>query len=186
MGFWNRGAERKAQEETSAAAAAESELRQSLIEDVMNASQAAWKEERKRQHPDETTRFRKTEDTAWIKENEGGTNMRKNEDGSYEADLLAIDSASALPREYKADTERNAMIAVGAILNAAKNGRTPDDAFIDEVAALIHVRWLDVHRNDSYTTEEQKLPFAEMGENEKNKDRDFVRLAIATYDAKKK
>lgn len=186
MAFWNKGQEGNAQAAASEQGAAEGELRAAMLTGIMDKSQAAWKADRLAKSPEETTRFRKTKDTAWIKANEGTGLLRKNDSGEHEADLLGIDAAQELPREYKADTERSAMIALGAVINASREGRTLDDAFIDEVATVIHVRWLDVHGNDEYTTPEQKLPYAELSEAEKDRDRLFVRFAIEEYEARKK
>jgi hypothetical protein len=68
---------------------------------------------------------------------------------------------------------------VDQVLNAQTEGRALDNAFIEQAADAAHVSWLE--RNGSWAPAHQKLPYAELSEEEKEKDRVFVRRAIEAY-----
>jgi hypothetical protein len=52
-----------------------------------------------------------------------------------------------------------------------------EEAFVEEAAAAVHDGWLV--RNSRQAQEHQSLPYADLCESEKEKDRYFVRAAIA-------
>lgn len=87
-----------------------------------------------------------------------------------------------LPAARRADTLASAQPAVDEvrkeIARAKKEGSGPvfDATFIDRVATMIHVGWLE--RNGTTATNEQKEAYAALSDTEKEKDRLFVELAI--------
>lgn len=83
---------------------------------------------------------------------------------------------SELPPSWQTENERGATVAVDLVLTAVAEGHALDEAFVEEASAKVHVAWLE--RNGDYATDVQKLPYSELPEDEKERDRVFVRAAI--------
>lgn len=108
---------------------------------------------------------------------------RKNEDGSYEprmkddgqggeVDIANTDYAD-LPEKWQAENRASA----DHVVNLLRDEQAPADQDPMEWAAEeVHKSWLD--RNGSWAPEEQKLPYTQLSEEEKQKDRDVVQAAL--------
>ena len=51
---------------------------------------------------------------------------------------------------------------------------------VGRAASEIHDKWLE--RNGSWARDDQKVPFAQLSEEEKNKDRDQIRILLNSLD----
>ena len=91
--------------------------------------------------------------------------------GQKEVDI-ANTPYSALPSDWQEENKASAEIAVAEVIKTL-------DAFIESVAALIHTEW--VARNGTWASEELKKPYLALPEDEKEKDRQFVRRALEIY-----
>ena len=67
-------------------------------------------------------------------------------------------------------------IATEAVKMALENDLALDENFIEKVAEIVHIKWLE--RNKSKATEVDKNLYSTLPESEKEKDRIFVREAI--------
>lgn len=85
-------------------------------------------------------------------------------------------SYNELPEDWKGENKASAEVAVDLALDARKDGRALDESFVEEASASIHEKWLE--RNGSWAPEDQKLPYEELSEEEKEKDRVVMRAAI--------
>lgn len=81
---------------------------------------------------------------------------------------------------YQGENKISAEVAIGEVY---KNRNAIDDynreAFIEGASNVMHEKWLE--RNGSWAPPEQKLPYAELSEEEKEKDRVIIRRAIEIY-----
>jgi hypothetical protein len=137
--------------------------RDDLIAAVASAAHEDWRTQYKATNGD-TPRVKKTKDTAF------------NERGITEVDIAAL-SYSELPSDWQAENKAGATCAVDCVLAALEAGRELDDSFIEEASATQHDDWLT--RNGEWAPDEQKRPYSELSEDDKEKDRFFVKQAIA-------
>lgn len=107
---------------------------------------------------------KQTTDAAWIAKN-----------GTDEVDLAQC-AYDELPLDWKFERDAGARIALEAVLRARAEGRDTGEEFVEEVAHLLHVKWLE--RNSDRAGEMQMRAYADMPESEKEKDRCFVYAAL--------
>lgn len=77
-------------------------------------------------------------------------------------------------------------VAMNEVLQAVENGQVLEAAFVEKAGAAVHDKWLErnswvkdpVHGNPA-----QAVPYGELSEEEKEKDRKQVRKAIELYEA---
>lgn len=100
--------------------------------------------------------------------------------GAKEVDI-ANTSFAELPEDWQRENRAAAEVAMNEVFRAAGGGRALDDSFIEEASSVVHEKWLE--RNGEWAPEEQKKPFAELSEEEKEKDRAQVRKAIEIFGA---
>ena len=106
----------------------------------------------------------------------GGYEPRMKDDGKGgEVDIANTDYAD-LPEKWQAE---NKAAALGALRIVTRSHARPDGS-IEQMSALVHEDWLS--RNGDWASAEQKLPYAELSEDEKEKDRVLVRSAIRVLD----
>lgn len=110
-----------------------------------------------------TPRTKKTKDQAFL------------DRGITEVDIASL-SYAELPSDWQAENRAGAECAVDLVLAAAEQHRALDSAFVEQTSATQHTKWLD--RNGAWAPENQKLPYAQLSEDEKEKDRFFVRQAV--------
>lgn len=144
--------------------------RQRLVDAVGSVLHEEWRkgygESAKNKNEDGSVkpRVKKTKDAEWIAAN-----------GKDEVDIYAA-SYAELPEDWKGENKASAEVAVDEILKAQDSGKALNESFIEEASAVIHEKWLD--RNGSWAPVEQNKPYAELSEEEKEKDRVVIREAI--------
>ena len=143
--------------------------RDELVVALASSAHDTWRAPRRIEGTDMyEPRVKPVKDEQWIADHGGVLQMD-----------IANTPYQELPSEWQADNKASAEVATDAVLVAATNGRALDETFIEEVSATVHEKWLE--RNAKFATEEQKKPYAELSEEEKQKDREFVLGAIALY-----
>lgn len=141
--------------------------RDGLVAEVAGQAHEDWRNEWRKQNGDKP-RVKTTRDEAWSTAHSGAT----------EVDIAATTYAD-LPADWQGENKRGAEVVVDAVLAAAQSGRAIDATFVEEAAATAHAKW--VERNGSWAAESLKVPYAELPETEKEKDRIFVRRAVEAH-----
>ena len=103
------------------------------------------------------------------------------QDGKVEIDI-ANTPYGELTDAWKEENRVSAEIAIGEVMRAIKEGRKLDGEFIEEASSFIHDKWLE--RNRDWAPPEQNKPYPELSEEEKEKDRLYVRRAIEMCQSK--
>jgi len=70
-----------------------------------------------------------------------------------------------------------AEVVVDLLHKSTEEGRKLDDVFVEEASAVVHEKWLE--RNGKFAPDEQRKPYPELSEEEKDKDRDQVKMGMA-------
>lgn len=145
------------------------ETKQQLVTKLGSLLHDEWRAPRKQ--PDGTfePRIKGTKDEAW-----------KTAHGKTEVDI-ANTSFADLPSDWQGENRAAAEVAMNEVFAAVESGGLLDAAFIEKASASVHEKWLE--RNGSWAPAEQKKPFAELSEEEKEKDRAQVKKAIEIYEA---
>ena len=120
-----------------------------------------WREESKDYEP----RIKKTKDQAWSQAH----------GGAMEVDI-ANTSYEGLPSEWQGENKISAEIAVTEVEKAVETGTPLDESFVEAASSTLHDKWLE--RNGSWAPPEQNKPYAELSEEEKEKDRVIIRKAV--------
>lgn len=141
-------------------------IKQQLIAEVGSTLHDEWRAPRKKEDGSFEPRVKKTKDEAWAQSH-----------GTQEVDI-ANTSYKDLPEDWKGENKISAEVAVAEIYKVG--GKNLDDAFVDSASAVIHEKWLE--RNGSWAPAEQNKPYAELSEEEKEKDRVIVRKAIQIFE----
>ncbi len=133
-----------------------------------------WRASRYREDlKDYEPRVKKTTDPLW----------QIAHDGKTEVDI-ANTSYGDLPEDWKGENKASAEVTVTEIEKAVQAGVELDDAFVENASSVLHDKWLE--RNGSWAPTEQKKPYAELSEEEKEKDRVIIRKGIEMYKSKEK
>ena len=115
-----------------------------------------------------TPRMKRTSDRAWI---------------ALHGDTAEVDIASAdfesLPSDWQRENREAAQVALALVESASLRRIAIDEVFIETAAADVHRKWLERTGNDA--PEPQRVPYAQLPHEEKNKDRHQVRAAVALY-----
>jgi hypothetical protein len=103
----------------------------------------------------------------------------------YGADSVDIANISyeELPEDLRVENQAAAMEVAKLVLEGIGKKKNLDEKLIEEISAKVHSKWLE--RNVDLASSEQKRPYSELGENEKEKDRSQVRMAISIYESLK-
>lgn len=140
-----------------------------LVEKLAGMAHDEWRASRKIKGMDTyEPRLKETKDKEWIRVHNGTTKVD-----------IANTPYTELPSDWQAENEASAEIAVNEVLDAAMQSLPFDNVFIERVANLLHQGW--VERNKDWAPEELKKPYVELSEEEKEKDRHFVRKAIKIF-----
>ena len=127
-----------------------------------------WRAPRKKEDGTFEPRMKKTKDQVWSQAH-----------GGVEDVDIANTPYDQLPEDWKGENKISAEIAVKEIFKASAEGRDLDKKFVEEASSVLHDKWLE--RNGGWASEEQKKPYAELSEEEKEKDRVIIRKAIERY-----
>jgi hypothetical protein len=110
-------------------------------------------------------RVKETKDVAWIEKH-----------NTNQVDIANTEYAN-LPEDWQAENKASAEVAITAVEQAMNSGVVElNEDFVNKASDIVHQKWLE--RNGEWAPAEQKLPYAELSEEEKEKDRVFVRAAI--------
>lgn len=111
-------------------------------------------------------RLKPTTDQEWIKTH-----------GTSKVDI-ANTSYEDLPVDWKGENRDSAEVSVTIVERALRSGVVDieSEGFLEEASATVHAKWLE--RNGSWAPPEQNLPYEELSEDEKDKDRVMVKAAI--------
>jgi len=125
-----------------------------------------WRKPRYREDSkDYEPRIKKTKDEVWSQAH----------GGAVEVDI-ANTSYEDLPSEWQGENKISAEIAVSEVEKAIEAGLPYDESFVEVASATLHDKWLE--RNGSWALPEQNVPYSELSEEEKEKDRVIIRKAI--------
>ncbi len=139
--------------------------REQLVTAVATVAHDAWKADYLSKNPGKP-RIKKTSDPAFLTR------------GVTEVDIAAL-SYPDLPSDWQKENKLGAEAVVDCLLEAVSKNQPLDADFVESASALAHEKWLE--RNGSWAPANQKLPYDQLTEDEKEKDRFFVRAAIAAY-----
>lgn len=169
--------------ETMPTKEAEEALIQHMMRAVEGGGHEIWRAPRKQEDGTYEPRLKELDlqkDGEWMAANEALVLHRNTKP---EVDIANL-SFEQLPPSRQEDTRESFHYAFEAVLRAAHNGTPHDEAFIDATADTIHERW--VMRNEKSAEPEQLLPYAQLSEEEREKDRKYVRLALEQYEEYRK
>lgn len=78
------------------------------------------------------------------------------------------------------EAEASLFVSAGMVLSAQAHGVPLDDVLTERVASAVHDAWLA--RNHAHASETERLSYGELPEEEKEKDRRFVRAILRIID----
>jgi len=116
------------------------------------------------------TRVKTTTDKEWIKKY-----------GTDQADIAKL-RYPEVSKDWKKSRWLGSKAAVDALSEAKKANKSLDEKFIEYASDIVHNEWLSRNRN---VEEEYKLPYKDLSEDAKEKDRIFVRAALEIYQSEK-
>jgi hypothetical protein len=147
--------------------------REALVEGIASNFHDQWRAPRlNKETGTYEPRVKKTKDAEWSAAHDGATEVD-----------IANTKYSDLPSDWKGENKASAEVAVDLVLQAQGANRVIDAAFIEEASAVIHVKWLE---RNPWAEAHQKLPYDQLSEAEKQKDRDVVNVAIEAAKEKQK
>ncbi|MCO5990316.1 hypothetical protein NE235_29805 [Actinoallomurus spadix] len=124
-----------------------------------------WRAPRRLEDGTFEPRIKSTTDSAWISRH-----------GTDQVDI-ANTRYGDLPADWQKENKESARVAVHLVTDAKKEGvDTGSSDFMESASAKVHDAWLE--RNGEWAPPEQKLPYEELSEAEKEKDRVVVRKAL--------
>ncbi len=145
------------------------EIKQELVTQLGTLLHDEWRAPRKQEDGSFEPKMKTTEDESWIATN-----------GSDSVDI-ANTSFAELPSDWQGENRAAAEVAMGEVFQAVEGGNLLDETFIELASAEVHSKWLE--RNSERAPEEQKKPYEELSEEEKDKDRAQIKKAIELYEA---
>lgn len=144
--------------------------KQELTENLASVLHESWRSNRRTPDGSFEPRLKKTVDTIWIKANQ-----------TDEVDI-ANTSFLNLPFDWQKENLAAAKVAMQEVVTAHEQGIELDSAFVEEASEQVHIEWLE--RNREWAPENQKLPYTQLSEEEKAKDRLQVLKAIEVFQQK--
>lgn len=137
-----------------------------VADDMAKQAHESWAENFRKNNPDQTTRIKEVKgDKAWIEKN-----------GTSKVDILNT-PYDELPQDFKKENFDGSVAALKALNTALKRiaaGKDPVEA-MEKASADVHAKW--VERNP-WADDKLKVPYKDLSEAEKDKDRDFIRTAM--------
>lgn len=119
-----------------------------------------WRASRKLEDGTFDPRIKTTKDVKYIESQ-----------GTDQVDIANTDF-SELPKDWQGENRAAAEVVMKLIFDELRNGGEFAPSFIEQASAKVHDAWLE--RNGAWAPESQKLPYEELSEEEKQKDRDQV------------
>lgn len=135
------------------------------VEELGGLLHDKWRESRRLPDGTYEPREEETKDEGWIKSR-----------GTNKVDIANTDFED-LPSDWRSENRASAYVAMSLIYEAGMSGEKFDSTFIDRASSALHDAWLV--RNGSWSaSEEQKVSFNELSEEEKKKDRAIIREGL--------
>ncbi len=131
----------------------------SLLHDVWRKNR--WRADTNDYEP----RIKITTDAQWSQMNGNATEVD-----------IANTIYTDLPEDWKGENKKSAEVAVTQVEQALRNAIPLDEQFVEIASSALHDKWLE--RNGSWAPPEQNVPYSELSEEEKEKDRVIIRKAI--------
>ncbi len=147
------------------------EKNETMIAELGSLLHNEWRASRKKEDGTFESRQKKTKDQDWILKN-----------GSEEVDIANTDYEN-LPEDWKGENKLSAEVAIHDIQKAVNEKRALNKEFVESASDSLHIKWLE--RNGSWAPPEQNIPYNELSEEEKEKDRVIIRKAIQIFQASK-
>ncbi|MCX6737047.1 MAG: hypothetical protein NTW73_03130 [Candidatus Parcubacteria bacterium] len=147
------------------------EQKRQMVVELGSSLHEEWRAPRKKEDGSFEPRIKKTKDEEWAKEH-----------GTDDIDI-ANSSFVELPTDWQGENKAAAEVAMNEVFLANEKERILDEAFIEEASTVVHDKWLE--RNGEWASPELKKPFAELAEEEKEKDRAQIRKAIEIFKSSK-
>lgn len=132
-----------------------------VIEATASQMHEIWRSARRKPDGTYEPRLKETKDSTWIAQH-----------GSNQVDI-ANTAYAQLPNDWKAENQASAAVAVNTF--ASYQGPI-SSAFVEQASNTIHIKWLE--RNSWAKGGELDRPYAELPENEKQKDREVLYQAL--------
>jgi len=82
-----------------------------------------------------------------------------------------------LPEDWKGENKISAEVTLDEVYKAKNGNEELNDEFVEKASAILHEKWLE--RNGAWAPAEQKLPYAELSEEEK--DRVIIRKGLEIF-----
>lgn len=165
-GIENRN-ENNAQKTNKAVHKISEQQKQELIRSLASVLHEAWRSNRLLADGTYKPRLKNTTDENWI-----------NNNNTDEVDIANM-SFSELPLDWQEENIAASNVAIHEVISAYEMGICLDSAFIEEASEKVHLEW--IARNAEWAQENQKLPYAQLSEEEKDKDRLQVVKAIKVF-----
>ncbi len=140
-------------------------LREQCVTEMASLAHDDWRAPRKQEDGSYEPRVKQTKDQAWTDAHEGKTEID-----------IANTSYAELPSDWQAENKASAEVAIDAVLKADQAGEPLNNTFIEGAASGIHDAWLQ--RNEWAKGGDLDKPFTELPEDEKEKDKIFVKRAM--------
>ncbi|MEL6836512.1 MAG: hypothetical protein AAFP77_26165 [Bacteroidota bacterium] len=112
-------------------------------------------------------RLKTTTDNNWI-----------NSNNTDQVDI-ANTSFTDLPTDWQEENLAASTVAMSEVFSAYERGVKLNTVFIEKASEKVHVEWLV--RNSEWAPDNQKLPYAQLTEEEQDKDRLQVLMAIEVF-----
>lgn len=112
-------------------------------------------------------RLKTTTDNNWI-----------NSNNTDQVDI-ANTSFTDLPMDWQEENLAASTVAMTEVFSAYERGVKLNTVFIEKASEKVHIEWLT--RNSEWAQDNQKLPYAQLTEEEQDKDRLQVLMAIEVF-----
>jgi len=145
------------------------EQKETLVAQLGTLLHDEWRAPRLKEDGTFEPREKSTKDEAWVAAH-----------GTETVDI-ANTAYPDLPEDWKGENKVSAEVALGEVFKANDDLVDLDDSFVEKASAVLHDKWLE--RNGSWAPPEQNVPYGELSEEEKEKDRVMIRKAIELFRA---
>jgi hypothetical protein len=144
---------------------------ESLATTVASRLHEDWRKTRLNEDGSYEPRVKSTSDQEWI----------ASHGGADEVDI-ANTTFEALPTDWKAENAKAGEVVATELVLLQRNGVEVNPETVEMVASKVHDKWLE--RNNWAKGGELDVPYAELPEDEKAKDRDQVMIGLAHTEGK--
>jgi hypothetical protein len=126
-----------------------------------------WRKTRLNEDGTYEPRLKNTSDQEWISAH----------DGLAEVDI-ANTTYENLPADWQAENATAGEVVATELVTSRRNGLDITPKKVEEIASIVHDKWLE--RNEWAKGGELDVPYEQLPEDEKAKDRDQVMIGLAT------